>query len=196
MGKRAAGGQSRGRPRDATIDLKVLDAARALLVEQGFDATTMQAIAERAGVHASAVYRRWSSKSEVIAQAVFPGLTPAQTKPSGNLEHDLRRFIRAFTSALGSPVARAAMPRLLVSLQSKEAEKTRIDWDAISARPQFIAILDAAGVKPVGDNVDVEDVFDLLQGAIMARVLIPTVSRRQRPVERLVEMVMQLLEPA
>src|SRR5436309_1989538 len=41
-----------GRPRDATIDARVLDAARELLVEQGFDATTVQAIAERAGVHA------------------------------------------------------------------------------------------------------------------------------------------------
>ena len=62
-----------GRPRDATIDAKVLDAARDVLVAHGFDGATVQAIAERSGVHASAIYRRWPSRVEIIQQAVGIG---------------------------------------------------------------------------------------------------------------------------
>jgi AcrR family transcriptional regulator len=186
---------SRGRPRDASIDEKVMEAASALLVEQGFTATTMQAIAERAGVHASAVYRRWSSKSDVIAHLVFPGLAPSRTRPTGDLKSDLRRFVRAYSAALSTPVARAAMPHLLAGFQDEGVDYVGTDWEAVSARPQFVGILEAAGVKPRGRNTDFDDLFDVLQGAIMARVLIPTISRRHRPLERLVDTMLQLLEP-
>src|SRR3954452_13494248 len=102
-----------GRPRDTTIDERVLEAARELLVERGFDATTLQAIAERSGVHASAIYRRWPSRIAIIEQVVFPGLASLAVEPTGDLRKDLRRFLRAYLTALGAPAARAAIPSLL-----------------------------------------------------------------------------------
>lgn len=64
-----------GRPRDNRIDERALTATRELLVERGFEATTIQAVAERASVHASAIYRRWPSRIELIEEATFPGLS-------------------------------------------------------------------------------------------------------------------------
>jgi AcrR family transcriptional regulator len=36
----------------------------------------------RSGVHASAIYRRWPSRIELIEEAVFPGLSPLSVQPT------------------------------------------------------------------------------------------------------------------
>jgi AcrR family transcriptional regulator len=183
-----------GRPRDDRIDGRVLDATRQLLVERGFEATTIQAIAERAHVHASAIYRRWPSRLSIIEQVVFPGFATVAVEPTGDLRRDVRKFVRAYVSTLGSPAAAAAMPGLLASYQSGRSPSPE-EWLSVSARPQFLDIVRAAPVHLVSPDVDPDDVFDMLLGAIVARTLIPTVHRRNRPVERLVDMTLQLLHP-
>src|SRR5437763_12853903 len=113
----ADGARPVGRPRDASIDERVLLATRQLLTEQGFEATTIQAIAERSGVHASAIYRRWPSRNKIIEQVVFPGFASFMVEPTGDLPRDVRRFIRAFVTTFGAPEARAAIPALLATYQ-------------------------------------------------------------------------------
>ena len=48
---------------------KVAAAAAHLFVEQGYDATTMQAIADEAGVHVQTIYLAFGTKSAVLADA-------------------------------------------------------------------------------------------------------------------------------
>ena len=44
-----------------------------LFVQRGFDGTTLEDIAEKAGVARTTVYRRWSSKQALLAQAIAKG---------------------------------------------------------------------------------------------------------------------------
>ncbi|AQA26052.1 bacterial regulatory, tetR family protein [Rhodococcus sp. MTM3W5.2] len=60
-----------GRPRDPQVDRSVLDATIALLVESGYQKTTIQAIARRAKVSAPAIYRRWATREMIIEDAIF-----------------------------------------------------------------------------------------------------------------------------
>ena len=48
--------------------LRIREAARALFRERGFDATTLRAIAERAGMGASSIYRHIRSKEELLVE--------------------------------------------------------------------------------------------------------------------------------
>jgi AcrR family transcriptional regulator len=185
----------RGRPRDASIDGRVLDATRQLLVEAGFDATTVQAIATRSGVHASAIYRRWPSRTEIIEDVVFPGFEGLSVAATGDLRKDLRRFIRSYVATLGAPAAVAAIPGLLAAYQSGSGGRSAEEWLPVSARPQFLDIVRAAGESGVDPAVDPNDVFDVLLGAIIARTVVPVVAARHRPVEVLVDMGMRLLQP-
>jgi AcrR family transcriptional regulator len=178
------------------MDPRVLEAARQLLVERGFDAATVQAIAERSGVHASAIYRRWSSRIEIIEQAVFPGFAPVTVRPTGDLRRDLRRFVRAYISAFSAPPARAAMPGLLAAYQSARRSGAAETWLAVSTRPLFLDILREAPSGSVDPAVDPDDVFDVLLGAILARTLVPTIVHRNRPIERLVDLMLRLVRPA
>lgn len=184
-----------GRPRDTSISERALEATRELLVQRGFDATTIQAVAEHSGVHASAIYRRWPSRIELIQEATFPGLSPLSVQPTGDLRDDLQRFIRAYLAAFSAPASRAAAAGLLAHYQTASRPGPPEMYLRMSARPQFQDILRAAPPGSIDPAVDPDDVFDMLLGAVLTRILLAAVTERQRPVERTVEMILRLLRP-
>src|SRR5260221_12467942 len=64
-----------GRRRSAQSHQAILEATLALFAEVGFQGLSIEAIAERAGVGKTTIYRRWSSKEDVIKDP--PDLFPA-----------------------------------------------------------------------------------------------------------------------
>lgn len=66
----AAAGAAAGRPRDPRIEDAMLEAARALLVEQGFGGLSLSGVAARAGSNRPALYRRWHSKLALVVDAL------------------------------------------------------------------------------------------------------------------------------
>jgi len=63
-----------GRPRRAGVDSEVLASTVALVAEQGYARTTLDAIAKRAGVAKTTLYRRWGSKAELAVDALAAAL--------------------------------------------------------------------------------------------------------------------------
>jgi AcrR family transcriptional regulator len=62
-----------GRPtgtRAAARRQAILDAALALLMEVGYDRMSMDALAERARAGKATIYRHWSGKAEIVAEAI------------------------------------------------------------------------------------------------------------------------------
>lgn len=59
-----------GRSRDATIDTRVLAAARRHLALYGYTALSLAAVAEEAGTTRQALYRRWPGKAELAAAVI------------------------------------------------------------------------------------------------------------------------------
>jgi AcrR family transcriptional regulator len=59
-----------GRKRDHTRDPEILEAAIEVLAETGYDGMTMDLVATRAKAGKATVYRRWSSKAELVLEAV------------------------------------------------------------------------------------------------------------------------------
>jgi AcrR family transcriptional regulator len=181
-----------GRPRDTQLGERALSATRALLVEVGFEGTTIQAVAERSGVHTSAIYRRWSSRLELIEEATFPGFTPLSVQPTGDLRRDLRSFLRLYIATFNAPSLRAATPGLIAHHQRARGKASET-YLRVSARPQFEQILKAAPPGSVSADIDPDDVFDMLLGAVLVRTLVHPVTARQKPIERTVEMIMRLV---
>uniref|UniRef100_UPI001C21D790 helix-turn-helix domain-containing protein n=1 Tax=Nocardia alni TaxID=2815723 RepID=UPI001C21D790 len=177
------------------IDERTLAATRELLVERGFEATTVQAVAARSGVHGSAIYRRWPSRIALIEEAAFPGFSPVSVQPTGDLRRDVRRFIRAYMAAFNAPAARAATAGLLAYRQTADPPGPSETYPGVSVRPQFRDILAAAPPGSVDPDVDPDDVFDMLLGAVLTRTLAFVVTARRRPIERTVEMILRLLQP-
>jgi AcrR family transcriptional regulator len=184
-----------GRPRDSSLDERALAAARELLVEEGFEATTMQAVAKRSHVHSSALYRRWPSRIELIRDAIFPGFDPPAVAPTGDLRADLRRFLDAYLEAFGSPAARAAAPGLMAHHRTSGHHGSSEQYLRVSARPQFREILAAAPTGAVDPQLDPDDVFDILLGAILSRTVVPTIAERPKPLDRTVDLLVRMVRP-
>ena len=59
--------RGRGRPRDPRKDALIREAAWRILAEKGFEGLTFEAVAETAGCSRATLYRRFSSRVELVA---------------------------------------------------------------------------------------------------------------------------------
>jgi AcrR family transcriptional regulator len=81
---------------DRSRDPAILNAALAALTENGYDATSMDDIASRAGVGKAAIYRRWSSKAALMTDVLVywrPDLRTDDAPDTGSLTGDLEALI-------------------------------------------------------------------------------------------------------
>jgi AcrR family transcriptional regulator len=91
--------RGRGRPRDPETDAKITRAASELLLLRGFDKTTVDEVAARAGVGKATAYRRWPSKEDLAfaaMQSLYSDEFPEAD--TGSIEGDL-------TATYGSIIA-------------------------------------------------------------------------------------------
>lgn len=65
-----AGPARLGRKRDRSRDAQILDAALEVLAETGYAGLTIEMVASRAKAGKATVYRRWSSKEEMVVEAL------------------------------------------------------------------------------------------------------------------------------
>lgn len=89
--------RGRGRPRREGADDEILAVALAMLREQGYGSLTVDAVAERAGVAKTTVYRRWPSKGALVAAAI----APLAAEQSGDVVAEAESLLRLLTPADG-----------------------------------------------------------------------------------------------
>lgn len=70
----------RGRPRDPSVDGRVLSAAREVVALVGVRAASMSAIADRAGVGKPTIYLRWPNLGALVLAAVHDVPTTEETR--------------------------------------------------------------------------------------------------------------------
>jgi AcrR family transcriptional regulator len=93
---------TRGRPRDPHTRQAILAAALALVAEVGYDRTTVDAIATKAGVSKPTLYRRWPhGKPELVADAIRERhAETSQIPDTGTLRGDLLALVAIQTGQL------------------------------------------------------------------------------------------------
>lgn len=97
------------RRRGAVLERAILDAALEQLSTVGWNGLTMEGVAARAQTGKAAVYRRWPSKEDLVADALQAGL-PAfdEAADHGSFREDLYRLgLRMRDAMYSSPVSRS-----------------------------------------------------------------------------------------
>jgi AcrR family transcriptional regulator len=166
----------RGRPRSAEADTAIVAATLELLAERGFQSTTMDSIADRAGVAKNTIYRRWAAKEELLAEALDNLVgPPVEVDDRAGVEEFLREHSRDTVRALSDPLVRRILPDLVGELHRNRA--FAVAFADRLVRPRRAAFVDglrrAVERGELGLDVDVELVADLLVGPPFARVLLP-----------------------
>ncbi|MCZ2810000.1 TetR/AcrR family transcriptional regulator [Modestobacter sp. VKM Ac-2979] len=102
-----------GRPRDPSRDGAIRQAILQVLAESGYAALTMDAVASAAGVGKATIYRRWRTKSELVADAVAElSQTSIEPPDTGSLEGDLRLLLHWLVDAVNGPLGAATLSLL------------------------------------------------------------------------------------
>jgi AcrR family transcriptional regulator len=180
-----------GRPRDARVDVAIMDATRALLAERGFAGTTVEAIAHRAGVGKATIYRRWSSREELLLAVTTTDLPDVPTPDTGDLRQDL---LLVFTR-LAEQIRTAGPASYLGDLigESTRNPAMRKDFQAfIQQRRSLCAEIVAQARKrgEVRKSIDPDLVLDLIAGAMFYRKLFSDEPADTKYVERTIDAVL------
>jgi AcrR family transcriptional regulator len=162
-----------GRPRDPRIDAAILGATADLLVEIGYANLTMAAVAERAGTTKTALYRRWSSKAELVHEAAFPVAPTALTTPEGDIVGDVRAMVAAARDVFTSPVVRSALPGLIADMAADADLNARV-------MSRFVGLFGivqerlghAVARGEARADVDPERLIEIIGGATLLRLLL------------------------
>ncbi|MGV0736084.1 TetR-like C-terminal domain-containing protein [Mycobacterium syngnathidarum] len=111
-------GKVSGRPRDARIDAAIIAATRELILQTGYSALSLSAIAAHAGTTTAAIYRRWSGKvhlvhEAVLSEAVLSDPVLAAPDGSGDIRQDIRALVETIRAMFDRPEVRVALPGLI-----------------------------------------------------------------------------------
>jgi len=162
-----------GRPRSAEADHAIQSAAFALFVERGFDNMSIDDICERAGVARTTFYRRWSSKTALIAQAI------ASARGAPELDVDTlggapELLFDSLARALTAPDIKKVMARL-IGASIDHPELIAAYWRTYM-EPRRLAVLGllraAQAMGRLPPEADVSIVLDVISGAIAYQVLV------------------------
>jgi AcrR family transcriptional regulator len=168
-------GQTRGRPRDADVDARILRAAVELLTEVGAEGTTMSAVIERSAVARATAYRRWPNREALLVAALREVKGRGPVPLSGDLEEDIARSADQARHILAEERFRSILPLLARDLVERhgggrEGSATfhRVAPNYRRLAEVYEQLAEEAGLR--GD-IDGALVSDIVIGAQLARLL-------------------------
>ena len=170
-----------GRPKDLEKRAAILNVAKRLFTTQGFDATSMDAIAAAAGVSKLTVYSHFQDKERLFAAAVE--CVCAEQMPAeifladlkGPIRKQLVTIAKAFFALITSDEA-VAVHRTIVANARQSPKLAELFWEAGPKRTQR-AFESFLREEVQGGTLDIPDLhraatqfFCLLKGELHARM--------------------------
>lgn len=189
----------RGRPRDASVDERVMAATWELLLADGYAALNVDEVAERAAVAKTTLYRRWPTKDHLLSALAARSMPPVPLPDTGDLRDDLTEFAVALVSRMyllrvtgssGSTsgdvvtellAAGVRHPDLGLAIRAFHVELHSMLLDRLRQASEH------EGLRP---GLDHGLLIDQLCGPLYYRVLVTHMATERPYVERLVEAVL------
>jgi AcrR family transcriptional regulator len=184
--------RGRGRPRSPHVEEKVRAATRDLVAAEGYDGTSVDAVAHRAGVTKAAIYRRWANKATLIYDAVLVGGEENLVPDTGDVRDDLLVVIRTNARALRDPAANSLITRLIAEAANDPelAHTLRADYFAPRAARISDRIRVAVQRGELLDSVDADLLPALLTGPLQYILSVYGRDLSEHKLERIVDSVL------
>ncbi|WP_406278330.1 TetR/AcrR family transcriptional regulator [Embleya sp. NBC_00896] len=175
-----------GSRRDEEARLAVLHAADDLLVEHGFGALTVEAIARRAGVAKQTIYRWWPSKVEILLDTLIEDSDKRLPIPTEQpTAESIRGYLRGFARFLTHDPAGKVLLALIAEAQHNPNTATSFHKRYLGPRrdqerDMLTRAIDAGEVSPeLGPDATMDAlvgpiVYCALTGSSIPRGLVDT----------------------
>ena len=164
----------RGRPRSDRVHRAILDAARELLIRDGFTRLRLEHVAAAAGVGKATIYRRWPTKED-LAQALLQDLASPHIAIDdvGDTRAEMLAAVtnpmRAITDTNFGPVILALMSQIAGNPKLGDPFRQTV----VQARREAVAEMIARGIAR-GDlcpDADPDVATELLVGPVYFRLV-------------------------
>jgi AcrR family transcriptional regulator len=174
------GGNARsgpGRPRNSAVDRAIQRAALGLFIESGLESVGIEQIAKRAGVARTTIYRRWTSKESIIADAIAKERGGAEQKAMTR-RIPPRVMVEKVIDALAGTITAGDYSTMLARLIGSVPDHPELMstyWRVhLAPRRQKVRLMleQARDHGLIRKDFDQELALDLIAGAIMHRVLV------------------------
>jgi AcrR family transcriptional regulator len=179
----------------------ILDATRELMsAEGGVRSLTVEAVAARAGVGKTTIYRRWRDKWELALDAVMIDMLPRFANPVdvGDTRKELITFLDSVTKLWVSPLYGPAMQGLISEIAT-EPELARVYREQVvePRREQLRPVIERGIARgELRPGTDVRLVHELLVGPILYRLLLSGPPLDRKLTASLVDAVLDSFSPA
>jgi AcrR family transcriptional regulator len=170
--------QPKGDKRDRTRG-KLLEAARSLIREKGYEHTTLEAIAERAGMTTGAIYGNFKNRDELflsLGQTYWPPIKP-KVRPRATFPEIMRALADATLAAIPDRSA-AAVGRLTGLAYTLTHEELRAKVAEFTAQSyalgeQWLRSVTKEKDLPMPAGQLVRVIHALTEGLVFQRLLTP-----------------------
>lgn len=189
----------RGRPRSQAAQRAILEAAADLLLAQGLEAASMDAVAERAGVSKATIYRWWPTKETLALDALYDewDTAPAALPDTGSLRADLLALLRPWIRRLHSRPYGRVLAALLTEARTNPrfANEYRARFIEPRRTPVRAVLQRAMARGEIRADTNAELAIDLVYGPVYHRLLHDHAALSDAFVKDVVDTVVRGLSP-
>ncbi len=148
----------RGRPRSQEREREILAAAVVALVEEGYDAMTMEGIATAVGAGKATIYRRWKCKADLIVDAIREHVAlDIELIDTGDIRADMHAFLVHLRNRMLGPDGRLISTFMAERLRHPALAETFDRQFVSEKRAQLRAMVERAvanGDLPARTDID------------------------------------------
>ena len=170
-------GKPKGDKRERTR-AALLEAARAVIREKGYERTTMEAVARRACMTTGAIYGHFKNRDELfvaLGQTYWPPIVP-NVAPGATFAEAMRALAKATLAAVHdrTPVAVGRLTGLAYALTNPElrARVHEITKGSYEVGAEWLRTFHE-GDLPMPPDVLVRVIHTLIEGLVLHRILTP-----------------------
>jgi AcrR family transcriptional regulator len=160
-----------GRPRDPDIEDRVYDAAIDIYSRAGWAGFSFAAVSRATGIGKNAIYLRWSSRGELLADTLKARWLPMEEIDTGHLRDDLLRLSMLFLTLLTSTYGNAAVQMQADRLHYPEVRAATDDYFARMVRMGRQIVRRAVGRGELPPQMSPTLVIDLVVGGATNHVM-------------------------
>jgi AcrR family transcriptional regulator len=183
-----------GRPRRPETDAAILDATRQLFAEMGAAGMSMEAVAAKAGVGKTTIYRRWPSKDELIIAAIRDVISPLVPSDTGDIREDLVGLTTLAVQFLNHSSVGAMFPRMAGEVADRTPLGRRYVEEVIAPRRSQLRLLLTKAIerRQIRADLNVAQMADAIIGPIILRKILGDLDTTAD--QELVDLIDSLLE--
>jgi AcrR family transcriptional regulator len=180
-----------GRPREAGADEAILEAAAAVLAENGPGGFTVDAVAARAGCGKATIYRRWPSRAHLMLETTQQAGIDLADPDTGSIAEDLVALLTILAHKMrDSPVGSLMAATMAEAAVNPETRAAYAEFVAERRRIPVAVVTRGIERGELRADTDADLVVDLLSGPVFLRILMTQGPIDETILRRIVDVVL------